>query len=309
MFKVNPIIEEILARVGGQRLTTGRLNAESNAVRMKYIERFRQLRNGREVMVYYSGWGQCANATLHMDETALYRLTEACRTIEGDKGLDFFIRTPGGGIGIAEKLVRTLLSKFKSDIEVFVPHVAMSAGTLIACASKQIHMGEGAGLGAIDPIINDSRTGLPVSARTVIKEFDMAADPSQSDPTRARIWQMRIGSYHPGIIPQSQDAIRWIEKLATAWLEGSMFYGDDDARERSQKVCKALMNDFDHSHYISKDEARDIGIKVATDEPELSEVITHLGEAYSASFDLCDNTHTLINTSSGYGALRPLQVG
>ncbi len=298
----NLITEEILGRLKGTAMSAKKLSVASNTIRMEYIKKFSELRNNREVMVYYSGWTQRPNTNVpfDMDEIDLHQLIEACRGLDGKRGLDFFIRTPGGEIGVAEKLVTTLEDKFGSDIEVFVPHVAMSAGTLIACASKQIHMCEGASLGGIDPLINTSRTGLPVSARTVIEEFEMATDSSQSDPTRARIWQMRIGSYHPGLIPRSKNAIRWAEQLATTWLGKFMFAGDDDAKERSRKVCEALLDNVDHSHRIGKDEARDIGLKVATDGPKLSQMITDLGDACSASFNLCQRTHSLINTSSGY---------
>ena len=40
---------------------------------------------------------------------------------------------------------------FKLNIEVFVPMTAMSAGTMIACMSRKIHMGKQSSLGPIDP--------------------------------------------------------------------------------------------------------------------------------------------------------------
>ncbi len=42
---------------------------------------------------------------------------------------------------LPRKLVDYLRDCFDGDIEAFVPHMAMSAGTMIACACKKIYMG------------------------------------------------------------------------------------------------------------------------------------------------------------------------
>ena len=54
------------------------------------------------------------------------------------------------------------------NIRVIVPHMAMSAGTMIACSAKEIIMGKESSLGPIDPQYRN------VPAEGVIDEFNRA---------------------------------------------------------------------------------------------------------------------------------------
>ncbi len=60
------------------------------------------------------------------------------------------IQTPGGIALAAEQIARSLKAH-KAEVKVFIPFMAMSGGTLIALAAKQIHMTEHAVLGSVDP--------------------------------------------------------------------------------------------------------------------------------------------------------------
>ena len=78
--------------------------------------------------------------------------------MECHRGLDLILHTPGGFPEAAESIVKYLRSKFSTNIRVIVPHLSMSAGTMIACAGKEIVMGKHSSLGPIDPQFN----GIPV---------------------------------------------------------------------------------------------------------------------------------------------------
>ncbi len=71
--------------------------------------------------------------------------------LDRTKGLDLVLHTPGGNVAATESLVDYLRAMFGSDIRAIVPQLAMSAGTMIALASKQIVMGQHSSLGPIDP--------------------------------------------------------------------------------------------------------------------------------------------------------------
>ncbi|MBM6683707.1 ATP-dependent Clp protease proteolytic subunit [Collinsella intestinalis] len=60
--------------------------------------------------------------------------------MDREKGLDLILHTPGGEIAAAEAIVNYLRSCF-SDITAIIPQLAMSAGTMIACACNQVVMG------------------------------------------------------------------------------------------------------------------------------------------------------------------------
>jgi ClpP class serine protease len=69
--------------------------------------------------------------------------------------LDIILHTPGGLVLAALQIARAL-SIHKSRVTVFVPHYAMSGGTLIALAADEIVMSPHAVLGPIDPQLNQS---------------------------------------------------------------------------------------------------------------------------------------------------------
>src|ERR1700738_2619527 len=64
--------------------------------------------------------------------------------------LDLVLHTPGGLVLAATQIARAALKR-KGKVTVFVPHYAMSGGTLISLAAKEIVMSEHAVLGPVDP--------------------------------------------------------------------------------------------------------------------------------------------------------------
>lgn len=68
--------------------------------------------------------------------------------------IDIILHTPGGLVLASEQIAHEL-SKHKSKVTVFIPHYAMSGGTMIALAADQIVMGENAVLGPVDPQVGN----------------------------------------------------------------------------------------------------------------------------------------------------------
>src|SRR6267142_1702562 len=64
--------------------------------------------------------------------------------------LDLVLHTPGGLMLAATQIAHAVLKR-KGKVTVFVPHYAMSGGTLIALAADEIVMSEHAVLGPVDP--------------------------------------------------------------------------------------------------------------------------------------------------------------
>src|SRR5467141_974220 len=69
--------------------------------------------------------------------------------------LDLVLHTPGGLVLAATQIARAVL-KHKGKVTVFVPHYAMSGGTLIALAASEIVMSDHAVLGPVDPQLGQS---------------------------------------------------------------------------------------------------------------------------------------------------------
>lgn len=83
------------------------------------------------------------------DSEALLR---AIRLTPDEIPIDLVLHTPGGLVLASEQIAHAL-QKHPSKVTVFVPHYAMSGGTMIALAADEIIMDENAVLGPVDPQI------------------------------------------------------------------------------------------------------------------------------------------------------------
>src|SRR5882724_5341507 len=87
--------------------------------------------------------------------------------------LDLVLHTPGGLVLAATQIARAIL-KHKGKVTVFVPHYAMSGGTLIALAANQIVLSDHAVLGPVDPQLGQSPASsiIKVARQKPIAEVD-----------------------------------------------------------------------------------------------------------------------------------------
>ena len=102
----------------------------------------------RNVILYYSGWLQNPGAPASgIDDSDKSSFMTVVHGMDRTKGLDLFLHTPGGEMAATESLVEYLRAMFGMDIRAIVPQIAMSAGTMIACACRTILMGKHSNLG------------------------------------------------------------------------------------------------------------------------------------------------------------------
>jgi ClpP class serine protease len=83
----------------------------------------------------------------------------AIRLTPPDQPIDLILHTPGGLVLAAEQITKALV-EHKGKVTVFIPHYAMSGGTLIALAADEIVMDVNAVLGPVDPQIG----GMPAAS-------------------------------------------------------------------------------------------------------------------------------------------------
>jgi ClpP class serine protease len=82
---------------------------------------------------------------------------EVIRAIEmtgGQRPIGLVLHTPGGLVLAAEQIAAALAAH-DAHVTVYVPHYAMSGGTMIALAADRIVMGPSAVLGPVDPQIGE----------------------------------------------------------------------------------------------------------------------------------------------------------
>jgi ClpP class serine protease len=82
-------------------------------------------------------------------------ILRAIQMTDADVPVDLVLHTPGGLVLAALQIAKAV-REHKAKVTVFVPHYAMSGGTLIALAADEIVMCEHSVLGPIDPQLGDS---------------------------------------------------------------------------------------------------------------------------------------------------------
>ncbi len=228
-------------------------------IRHKYLSIMHQY-TGRNIISYYSAFMQKPGLEgTDIDDNDKNAFMQAVCGLDRTKGLDLILHTPGGAIAATESIVYYLKKLFGKDIRVFVPQMAMSAGTMIALSSKQIVMGKQSNLGPIDPQFGG------MSCAGIIEEFDRAVRDVTINPEAANIWNPIIGKYHPTFIGDCEKAISWADTIVKDWLIDNMFSSYDDKDVRADKVLETLSSHnktFSHSRHIHIDELKALGLNI-----------------------------------------------
>ena len=262
-------------------------------IRRKYLERLYDTTK-RNVIIYYSGWLQKPNLPgIEVNDADKDGFMNAIYDLDPSKGLDLLLHTPGGDAAATESLVDYLHSVFGYNIRAIVPQLALSAGTMIACACKEIIMGEHSSLGPIDPQLR----GIPTHG--VVEEFNRAKKEVKEDPSAIPIWQPIIAKYSPAFIGECEKAIVWSEKMVTDWLVSGMFRDKTRAKARANQVLKELGSHAltkSHSRHISLAKCRQIGFEIRRleDEPDLQDAVLSVH-------------HACIHTLSSTGAYKIIE--
>lgn len=215
---------------------------------------------GRNVIAYYSGFLQKDNSyAMAINDNDKNGFMQAVHRLDKSKGLDLVIHTPGGDLAAVESIVSYLKMVFGNDIRAIVPQIAMSAGTMIALACKEIVMGKHSNLGPIDPQFG----GLSCAA--VLEEFETACEEIKRDPSRIPMWTPIIQNYHPTFLGMCQNAIDWGIEMVKKWLMDNMLADRTEKEGLAKNIVDELSSPRrtkSHARHIHIEECRNLGIKV-----------------------------------------------
>src|SRR5215471_801571 len=179
----------------------------------------------------------------YIDMDDAEKVLYAIRTTPPDTPIDLILHTPGGLVIAAVQIARALKTH-PGRVTVFVPHFAMSGGTLLALAADEIVMSPHAVLGPIDPQIN----GMP--AASIIK---VASEKPLSD----------IDDQTLILADLSQKAIDQLRRQAGELIRSPM------AKEQATKLAEELTKGrWTHDYPIDAEEARGLGLNVNTNMPD-----------------------------------------
>jgi ClpP class serine protease len=167
----------------------------------------------------------------------------AIRLTPPEKPIDLILHTPGGLVLAASQIAHAI-QKHKGKVTVFVPHYAMSGGTLIALAAGEIVMDPNAVLGPVDPQIGQ------FPAASIIRAVEMKKPEKVEDQTLI-------------LADISQKAINQVGSLVAELLKKCM------PEEDAQKVAALITTgQFTHDFPITVERAKSVGLCISTDMPK-----------------------------------------
>ena len=258
----------------------------TDLIRRKYLKELHR-HTGRNVIAYYSGWlFRPPNApNLSVGDDDMNAFMAAVHQLDRVKGLDLILHTPGGDIAATEALVKYLWVMFDKNIRVIVPQLAMSAGTMIACAANMIVMGKQSSLGPIDPQIG----GVP--AQGVLDEFQMAIETIKNEPASAPLWQQIVSRYHPSFLNECAQAINWSRTMVGDWLRENMLATDPDPDGKARSIVSYLGSHSAtaaHARHIPLSKCEEIGLKIERleDDAKLQDLVLTVHHAYMHTFSM-----------------------
>jgi len=253
---------EILEELG--KTPTGR---DFDGVRRKYLVAAHNY-TGRNVILYATRFTQgdpgIPPQVLSIVDEDVQGLMEVTHNLT-QPDLDLILHSPGGSIAAAEAVVSYLRSKFR-HIRVVVPHLAMSAATMIACAADVIVLGKHSFLGPIDPqvSINTALGPRMVPAQAIVEQFAQAQKEC-SDPKKMPAWLPMLSQYGPDLLVQCEHASRLSLELVTDYLESYMLAEQKGSRRKAQRIAKWLSehkNFMTHGRHISRGRLEEQGLVI-----------------------------------------------
>ncbi len=161
--------------------------------------------------------------------------------------IDLIIHTPGGLVLASEQIAEALL-RHPGKVTVFVPHYAMSGGTLIAMAADELVMDQNAVLGPLDPQLGQ------YPATSILKVLDTKPIKEIDDQTII-------------LADVASKALNQIKITVKNLLEKHM--DEEKAHETAELLTQGT---WTHDYPIDVDQIASMGINVNTDMP---------GEIYS----------------------------
>jgi len=157
----------------------------------------------------------------------------AIHMTDKDVPIDLILHTPGGLV-LASLQIAEAIKKHKGKVTVFVPHYAMSGGTLISLAAREIVMSEHAVLGPVDPQLGKypAASVLKVIAKKPIKDVE---DETliMADQAEKAIFQVRESVKE---LLQGKPTNGKVDELARLLSEGTWTHDFPITFERAQAL-------------------------------------------------------------------------
>jgi ClpP class serine protease len=173
------------------------------------------------------------------------QVLRAVQLTDPDVPIDLILHTPGGLVLASEQIANALVGH-RAKVTVFVPHYAMSGGTLLALAADEIVMAPHAVLGPLDPQVGQ----FPAVSilRAVARKEASGKDIDDQTLILADV---------------AEKAQRQVHALVERVLIGNGW----EAARAATVATSFTDGRWTHDYPITVDEAREIGLPVTTEVP------------------------------------------
>lgn len=183
------------------------------------------------------------NLSRYIDIEDSEAVLRAIRKTDPELPIALILHTPGGLV-LAAKQIAWALADHPSTVTVYVPHYAMSGGTLLTLTADEVVMDRNAVLGPVDPQLGGY-------AAASIRNAVARKDPNEVDDETLILDDM------------AEKALEQVEQSVTELLEAR---GVD--RSEARELARTLSSgQFTHDYPIRVEEARELGIDVSTEMP------------------------------------------
>jgi ClpP class serine protease len=217
-----------------------------DAMRMRKIAQLERKRNSRVVLLVHRqetmkllGFPIARYIDVNDSEDVL----RAIQMTDDDVPLDIILHTPGGLV-LASLQIAHAIRGHKARVTAFVPHYAMSGGTLIALAADEIVMCPHSVLGPVDPQIGE----FPAASIIKIVEQKPVAEIDDKTLIMADVGRKAIS--------QLKNAARDLLKRRLS---------SEQAETLAEKLSSGT---WTHDYPIRPEEAKQLGLAVSTDMPD-----------------------------------------
>jgi ClpP class serine protease len=221
--------------------------AHMQAARAALLERFQENRHSRVIAMIHrqetvSLFGVPIGTSMSIEDSEA--VLRAIRLTPEEQPIDLILHTPGGLLLAAEQIAAAL-KDHKGKVTVFVPHYAMSGGTLLALVADEIVMDRNAVLGPVDPQIGDT------PAASIVKTVQMKKPANVSDETLIMA-DIAEKAREQTVIFVAQTLLKHFPK------------------DKALSLAEVLSDGrFTHDFPIMVDSAKELGLPISTEMPQL----------------------------------------
>jgi ClpP class serine protease len=185
------------------------------------------------------------------------QILRAIRLTPPNVPIDLILHTPGGLVLATEQIARALL-RHQSKVTVFIPHYAMSGGTMLAMAADEIVMDENAVLGPVDPQLGN------VAAASLLKVLETKPLEKIDDQTLVTA-------------DVARKAMNQVQRFVRSLLEDSVPQQKVKPEDIDKIIDRLTTGQVTHDYPITIEESREMGLPVT---PGLPMEIYNLMDLY-----------------------------